>query len=89
MSVRPLAILTIISLLLLACAPLKDITGEEELAPQVRGAGHWLSGRLRPYPETAPLEPVRHAGLYPFGINTFLQSESEPDKVEQSLDMME
>lgn len=74
--------------LLIACAPLKAITGEEELAPQVRGAGHWLSGRLRPYPNLAPLEPVRHAGLYPFGINTFLQSESEPDKVEQSLDMI-
>ncbi len=76
------------TLLLVACAPLKGVTGEEELAPQVRGVGHWLSGRLRPYPDLAPLEPVRHAGVYPFGVNTFLQSESEPDKVEQSLDMI-
>jgi polysaccharide biosynthesis protein PslG len=76
------------TILLIACAPLKGVTGEEELAPQVRGVGHWLSGRVRPYPDLAPLEPVRHAGVYPFGVNTFLQSESEPDKVEQSLDMI-
>ena len=67
---------------------LRAVTGEEELAPQIRGLGHLLSGWLRPYPATEPLQPVRHAGLYPFGINTFLQNESEPDKVELSLDMI-
>lgn len=67
---------------------LRGVTGEEELAPQIRGLGHLLSGWLRPYPVTDPLLPVRHAGLYPFGINTFLQNESEPDKVERSLDMI-
>lgn len=87
-TVRALLPVLILISLLAACTPLKGITGEEELAPQLRGAGHWLWGRLRPYPDLAPLEPVRHAGLYPFGINTFLQSESEPDKVEQSLDMI-
>lgn len=67
---------------------LRGLTGEEQLAAQLRGLGHLLSGRLRPYPATAPLEPVRHAGLYPFGLNTFLQNETEPDKVERSLDMI-
>lgn len=67
---------------------LRSVTGEEEFAPQLRGLGHLLSGWLRPYPETRPLVPVRHTGLYPFGINTFLQNESESDKVERSLDMI-
>jgi len=67
---------------------LRSVTGEEQFAPQLRGLGHLLSGWLRPYPETEALVPVRHAGLYPFGINTFLQNESESDKVERSLDMI-
>ncbi|HEX8682992.1 MAG TPA: cellulase family glycosylhydrolase [Ardenticatenaceae bacterium] len=67
---------------------LRALTGEESVAAQVRALGHLLSGRLRPYPATAPLQPVRHAGLYPFGINTFLQNETEPEKVERSLDMI-
>ncbi len=67
---------------------LRSVTGEEQFAPQLRGLGHLLSGWLRPYPKIDTLVPVRHAGLYPFGINTFLQNESESDKVERSLDMI-
>lgn len=75
-------------LALAACTPLRNMTGEEEMLPQLRGAWHLVLGKTRPTPDLAPLEPVRYAGMYPFGINTFLQSETEPDKVEQSLDMI-
>ncbi len=85
----PLLALCLLALLGVAVAPpLRDVTGEENPWAQLRGVGHLLSGFLRPYPATAPLEPVRHAGLYPFGLNTFLQTETEPDKVERSLDMI-
>ncbi|MGH2544598.1 MAG: hypothetical protein ACRDIB_17535, partial [Ardenticatenaceae bacterium] len=76
------------SLATLPSGGLHALTGEEEVAAQVRGLGHLLSGWLRPYPATEPLQPVRHAGLYPFGINTFLQTETEPAKVGRSLDMI-
>ncbi|MBA3532303.1 MAG: cellulase family glycosylhydrolase, partial [Ardenticatenales bacterium] len=85
----PLLLLLLILLFLpILAPPLRDLMGEEARAAQIRGLGHLLSGRLRPYPAADALRPVRHAGLYPFGINTFLQTESEPDKVERSLDMI-
>ncbi|MCB0077282.1 MAG: cellulase family glycosylhydrolase [Anaerolineales bacterium] len=80
-----------LALLCVACAPsatLRALTGEEELAPQLRGVGHWVSGELRPRPATETLGPVQHVSLYPYGINTFLQNETEPEKVERSLDLI-
>lgn len=68
---------------------LRSQTGEEKLAPQIRGVGHLISGYLRPYPAQEPLEPVAHAGRYPFGVNTFLQIEADPERVERSLQMIE
>lgn len=67
---------------------LRAQTGEESLAPQLRGVAHLVSGYLRPYPSTEPDVPVQHTGLIPFGVNTFLQTEVEPDKVERSLEMI-
>lgn len=85
-----LALLVAAGLLLLPGARswLRQQTGEEALAPQLRGMVHLISGFLRPYPATAPDVPVRHTGLGPFGVNTFLQTEVEPDKVERSLEMI-
>jgi polysaccharide biosynthesis protein PslG len=98
MSKRRLSLLVLLPLVVLFLAAgtwtvnnravLRAVTGEEELESQIRGVGHLISGRLRPYPSLEPLRPVRHAGHYPFGINTFLQTETEPLKVEQSLDMI-
>ena len=84
-------LLLLLAVALLACTPaasLRDLTGEESAAPQVRGVGHWLSGQLRPSPAAESLQPVQHAGHYPFGVNTFLQNETEPEKVERSLDLI-
>ncbi|RME12596.1 MAG: hypothetical protein D6802_03810 [Ardenticatenia bacterium] len=68
---------------------LRHQTGEEDWRAQVRGVGHLLSGMLRPQPDAAPYEPVAHAGLYPFGVNTFLQTEADPGRVERTLQMIE
>lgn len=67
---------------------LRAQTGEETLPQQARGALHLASGFLRPAPATEPDLPVRHASLPPFGVNTFLQTEVEPDKVARSLQMI-
>ncbi|MGI6209899.1 MAG: cellulase family glycosylhydrolase [Anaerolineae bacterium] len=67
---------------------LRRWTGEEELLPQIRGAWHLASGLLRPQPETADYVPVRYAGVSPFGVNTFLEQEVEPQKREQAVAMI-
>ncbi|NPV06345.1 MAG: cellulase family glycosylhydrolase [Anaerolineae bacterium] len=67
---------------------LRRWTGEEELLPQIRGVWHLGSGLLRPRPETADYVPVQHAGVNPFGVNTFLEQEVEPEKREQAVAMI-
>jgi hypothetical protein len=65
-----------------------DVTGEESLAGQIRGGLEWLGNITRPKPETADLVPVANAGLNPFGANTFLQQEVEPEKREFTVQMI-
>lgn len=67
---------------------LSAITGEEDLWQQVKGTGAWLLLQLEPDVETAPLTPMQHSGLSPYGINTFLEQEVEDYKVERSLSMI-
>jgi hypothetical protein len=62
-----------------------SVTGEEDLWEQIKGTGAWLLLQLQPEIETAPLTPMKHSGLSPYGINTFLEQEVEESKVEQSL----
>ena len=60
-------------------------TGEEDYPEQLKGTISLLSLRLtRPRPETQPYVPIAHAGVNPFGINTFLEQEVEPEKVKES-----
>ncbi len=68
---------------------LANWTGEEDHWEQVKGLGALFLLRLtQGVPETAPYVPISHAGLNPFGINTFLEQEVEPAKVEHSLQMI-
>ncbi|MBK9125169.1 MAG: cellulase family glycosylhydrolase [Chloroflexi bacterium] len=60
-------------------------TGEEEPLAQVRGMVEWVGNLIRAQPRNDPLVPVQHAGENPFGMNTFLQLEPDPAKVEQQL----
>ncbi len=61
-------------------------TGEDELYEQLKGTLALISLRLvkRP-PTTDPLVPMRYSGMSPYGINTFLEQEVEPEKIDRSL----
>ncbi len=64
---------------------LYQVTGEESLPGQVRGGLEYLGNLLRPQPDTADYVAIEHAGLNPFGVNTFLNQEVEPEKRERSV----
>ncbi len=64
------------------------VTGEEQLLPQVRGTVQWAFNWMRPLPKAADDVMVAHTELAPFGINTFLNLEVEPEKRERSLQMI-
>jgi polysaccharide biosynthesis protein PslG len=63
-------------------------TGEESPLAQVRGMVEWAGNFTRPQPTTAPLVPIQHTDVNPFGINTFLEDEVEPVKREQQVQMI-
>jgi hypothetical protein len=65
-----------------------SLTGEEAPIAQVRGMVEWLGNLTRPMPNTEPYTPINHAGLNPYGINTFLEQEVEPAKREQQVQMI-
>ncbi len=70
-------------------ATLAHWTGEEALWEQLKGTGALAVLRLtQPAPRTDPYIPMAHTGLNPYGINTFLEQEAEPAKVERSLDLI-
>ncbi|MBN1875975.1 MAG: hypothetical protein JXA33_17255 [Anaerolineae bacterium] len=64
------------------------ITGEERLVPQLRGIAQWGFRWTRPLPRTADEVAVMYTDLPPFGINTFLEQEVEPEKRAYSLQMI-
>jgi len=67
---------------------LYNVTGEETLPAQVRGGLEWLGNLTRPQPDTADFVPVALTGVNPFGVNTFLEQEVEPQKRERAVQMI-
>ncbi|MEJ2749014.1 MAG: cellulase family glycosylhydrolase [Anaerolineae bacterium] len=67
---------------------LYDLTGEEAWPGQLAGMVHWLNTAVRPQPHLAPNTITDYADVSPFGMNTFLQQEVEPEKRERSLQMV-
>jgi polysaccharide biosynthesis protein PslG len=66
-----------------------SLTGEEEPLAQVRGMVEWLGNFTRMQPtNTATMTPINHVGVNPFGINTFLEQEVEPEKRERQVQMI-
>ncbi|MBC7234886.1 MAG: cellulase family glycosylhydrolase [Chloroflexi bacterium] len=64
-------------------------TGESDLKEQIKGTLALAYLRLTRFPpQTAPFTPMRHTGLSPYGVNTFLEQEADPLKVEQSLQLI-
>jgi hypothetical protein len=61
-------------------------TGEEDPVEQIKGTIALALMRLtRHPPETDPFVPIAHTGLSPYGVNTFLEQEADPDQVDRSL----
>lgn len=65
-----------------------SLTGEETPAGQIQGMVEWVGNFARPQPRTEPAVLIQHSGLNPYGINTFLEQEVEPEKRERILQMI-
>jgi hypothetical protein len=64
-------------------------TGEEDYWEQIKGSvALGILTLRRPRLDTREYEPITHAGNNPLGINTFLEQEAEPHKVELALAMI-
>jgi hypothetical protein len=86
----PVSLLFLFSLLALVALPsfpawAFSLTGEEGTLAQIRGLLDLAAGSLRPGLDLRPDTPVAHAGVNPYGINTFLQQEVEPAKREKQV----
>ena len=69
-------------------ARLFALTGEQGLGAQIRGVLQWAWGWSRLRPHTASDVAVAFTDCPPFGINTFLEQEVEPEKRARSLQMI-
>lgn len=71
---------------------LYDLTGEEQWRGQAAGVIHWLNTAVRPQPTLEPGEvagsPLAYPAVSPFGVNTFLHQEAEPEKRARTLDLL-
>jgi len=63
-------------------------TGEEDYLEQIKGSVALVMLCLEnPAPETSDYVPIAQTGVSPFGVNTFLEQEVEPAKVDLALKM--
>ncbi|MBI5878255.1 MAG: cellulase family glycosylhydrolase [Chloroflexi bacterium] len=67
---------------------LGGVTGEDEFSKQARAFPEYLSGIARQQPRTDDFVPIAHNGVNPFGVNTFLNQEVEPQKRARQLDLI-
>ncbi len=65
-----------------------DQTGEEDFFAQVRGLAQMALNITHPPLELQPYAAVDYTGLNPYGINTFLNSEVEPEKREKQMQLI-
>ena len=70
-----------------AADSLYGLTGEEAWQGQLAGVVHWLNTAIRPQPNLSPELLANEHPQYPFGVNTFLQQEVEPQKRTNSLQL--
>jgi len=90
-TIELLGLLMIVTMLA-GCAPpanpLFSWTGETDFPQQVKALLQLSYDVVRPHVKTDDYVPVAHAGLTPYGVNTFLEQEVEPAKREQSVRMI-
>ncbi len=65
-----------------------SVTGEETPLAQMRGVVEWLGHFIRTQPTTEPYVSITHTDVNPYGINTFLEQEVEPEKRERQVQMI-
>jgi polysaccharide biosynthesis protein PslG len=65
-----------------------SVSGEEDPIAQIRGVVQWAGNVFRPQPNTNPMTPINHTHEYPFGVNTFLEQETEAEKVAAKVQMI-
>lgn len=80
-----------LALLLVQFAPMRAFmwrqTGEEVLLAQVKGMSDRAGDLLRPRLQLDAGATIAHVDVSPFGVNTFLEQEAEPVKVDRALEM--
>ena len=64
------------------------VTGEEGIARQILAFFQYAFRWMRPLPELADNTAVAYTDEVPFGVNTFLDQEVEPQKREHILKMV-
>lgn len=64
------------------------LTGEEQSLPQISGAIQLALKSVHPPLKLANDVPVAYAGVNPFGVNTFLQNEADPQKRRLAMEMV-
>ncbi len=62
-------------------------TGEEAFPAQLKGLTDLTADQLRPRVHLANNIPAAYSGVNPFGVNTFLEQEPDPDVRERSVAM--
>jgi hypothetical protein len=60
-------------------------TGEESVLGQIQGMAELGGNLFRSKPQTDPYTPIQHNELFPYGINTFLEQETEEPKMREML----
>ncbi len=65
-----------------------NVTGETAPHKQVLGFGQYLMRCTRAQPDTQPYARIDHTDVSPFGVNTFLEQEVEPEKRERQVQMI-
>jgi hypothetical protein len=65
-----------------------NVTGETAPSKQLLGFGQYLMRWTREQPDTLPYARIDHTDVSPFGVNTFLEQEVEPDKRERQAQMI-
>ncbi|MBN1202708.1 MAG: cellulase family glycosylhydrolase [Anaerolineae bacterium] len=65
-----------------------DVTGETDPGQQLLGFGQYLARYTRRQPDTQPYARIENTDVNPYGVNTFLEQEVEPQKREQQVQMI-
>ena len=64
------------------------VTGETAPTQQILGFGQYLMRYTRAQPDTQPGARMDHTDVNPYGVNTFLEQEVEPEKRERQMQMI-